>query len=141
MANRDRPLVGVSVLVRRGRDVLLVRRARPPLQGIWAFPGGRVEWGETLAAAARREVREEAGIDIEITDQIDTAEIIGKGADGAVDHHFVLVVFAGRFISGNPLPGDDAAEARWFAPADLAGLEMTADTRRILMRENERASG
>ncbi len=131
----NRPALGVSTLVRRGDSVLLVRRGKPPLRDIWAFPGGLVEFGELLAAAAAREVLEETGITVTIDDgPIDHAEIVLRDAAGAPDRHYVLFVFAGTWTSGEPVAGDDAAEAQWVAAADLAGFPKTPDTDRILVR-------
>jgi 8-oxo-dGTP diphosphatase len=90
----DRPYLGVSVAVWRDGEVLLVRRGRAPLAGSWSFPGGGVSLGERLEDAARREVREETGIDIAIVRQIDRAEIIVRDAEGRIERHYVLIVFA-----------------------------------------------
>jgi 8-oxo-dGTP diphosphatase len=130
----ERPLIGVSVAVRRNGDVLLVRRARPPFEGLWSFPGGLVETGERLAEAAAREVREETALAVEVGERIDLAEIIGHDLSGRVDRHYVLIVFAGSYRSGAIAACDDAAEARWFDRAGLAGIELTPDTARILAR-------
>ena len=96
----QRPLLGVSVLVRRDGKVLLVRRGRPPAAGLWSLPGGKVEFGERLEVAAIREISEETGIAIDRLERIDMAEIITRDAAGAVDWHAVLVVFAGRYVAG-----------------------------------------
>ena len=56
-------LVAITIPVRDGR-VLLARRAIEPAHGLWTFPGGYVDWGEDVAAAARREMREEVGLDL-----------------------------------------------------------------------------
>ena len=129
-----RPLIGVSVMVRRGDRVLLVKRGREPLIGLWAFPGGLVELGERLEEAAKREVREEAGLEIDGLEQIDLAEIIRRDADDRVASHYVLIVFGARHSSGEPRAGDDAAEARWVAPSEWVAMKLTADTGRILSR-------
>jgi 8-oxo-dGTP diphosphatase len=127
----NRPALGVSALVRNGDSLLLVKRGRPPMAGMWSLPGGHVEAGEPLADAARREVAEETGIRVTGLRQIDMAEIIARDGDGGVAHHHVLVVFAGEG-SGEPAAGDDAAEARWFGGRELAGLKMTEDTVRVI---------
>ncbi len=128
------PVLGVSTLVRRDGAVLLVRRGQAPLADVWAFPGGRVEFGETLATAAAREVLEETGVAVTITGAIDQAEILLRDESGAVARHYVLVVFAARWDAGEPVAGDDAAEARWVADADLSAFAKTPDTERILLR-------
>ena len=129
-----RPLIGVSVMVRRDDEVLLIKRGHEPLIGLWAFPGGLVELGERLEDAAKREVREEAGVEIDGLEQVDLAEIVRRDANGGVEGHYVLIVFGARHRSGDPVAGDDAAEARWVAPNEWAAMKLTADTGRILSR-------
>lgn len=127
-----RPVVGVSALVRRAGQVLLVRRGRPPAVGLWSLPGGKVEFGERLEAAAIREIREETGIVIAGLQRIDMAEIINRNAAGVIDWHVVLTVFAGRYVAGDAVAGDDAAEARWVDREGLTGLALTEDSRRVI---------
>ncbi len=130
----NRPVLGVSTLVRRGESVLLVRRGKAPLRDIWAFPGGSVEFGESLAEAAAREVLEETGLTVAIGEPIDHAEIILRDEAGIAQRHYVLVVFAGTWQAGEPVAGDDAAEARWVEFADLHRFQKTPDTERIIHR-------
>lgn len=129
-----RPLIGVSTFVRRGGSVLLVRRGKAPMRDVWAFPGGLVEFGESLAAAAAREVREETAVMVAIGAAIDRAEIVLRDEAGAPSRHYVLIVFAGEWLAGEPVAGDDAAEARWVAAGDLHRFPKTPDTDRILAR-------
>lgn len=134
MDARDYPVLGVSTLVRRNGAVLLVRRGQAPLADIWALPGGRVEFGEALAAAAAREVLEETAVTVTITGPIDHAEIVLRDDSGAPSRHYVLIVFAARWDAGEPVAGDDAAEALWVPEADLPRFAKTPDTERILAR-------
>lgn len=115
-----RPTLGVSVSVWRGDEVLLVRRARAPGIGRWSPVGGKVEFGETLAEAARREVAEEAGVDCEILGLSDIREMILPAAPDRPAMHVVLAVFAARWLSGEAIAGDDADAVAWVAPERLS---------------------
>lgn len=128
----NHPLLAVSVALWSGNRVLLVRRALPPYASVWSFPGGVVEVGERLDEAAVREIREETGLDVAIGEAIDRAEVIRHDADGRVERHYVIIVFAGRFISGDLQAGDDADAVRWVDMSELGDYELTPDTARIL---------
>ena len=100
------PLVTVDIIVETGGGIVLVRRRNPPLG--WALPGGFVDPGESVAQAARREAKEETGLDVELT------ELLGVYSDPKRDPRglfTVSTVFIGR-ADGRPVGGDDAAEAR-----------------------------
>ena len=134
MAGREpRPILGASAAVFRDGAVLLVKRGKPPGKGLWSLPGGKVEFGETLAQAALREVREETGITAELAGRAGVYEII------AAEPHFVISCYAGCWRSGEAFAGSDAAEARFIALCDIAALPLTlhvaeaiADARRIV---------
>jgi 8-oxo-dGTP diphosphatase len=126
------PVLGVAVMVSQGTRVLLVRRARPPFAGAWAFPGGKVRFAESLTAAAVREVMEETGIAIRELERISVVEIIDPAPDGSPRSHNVVVVFAAIADPAAPVAADDAADARWVPLADADGLGLTRDTARIL---------
>ncbi len=128
-----RPVVGVSVLVWHEGRVLLVRRARAPYAGCWSPPGGRVEFGESLRAAAAREALEETGISVEVGGLVETFDIITRADPGSTASHFVLIVLAGSYLAGTPMPGDDAAEAAWLSPAGFAALPLTPQTAALLL--------
>lgn len=104
--------------------VLLVRRGADPGRGLWAVPGGKVERGETLAAAAAREVEEETGLVVEIGPVVWVGESIGPGSPPA--WHYVLIDFVGRPLDGEPTPGGDAADLGWFTYEEATGLDLTA---------------
>src|SRR5437588_12444101 len=109
----DAPVVAVGVLVLDGDRVLLVQRARPPLQGRWTVPGGGVELGETLAEAAARELREETGLVCELGPVVEVFDRILRVEDGRVEYHYVIVDLLGREPRGALQAGSDSADARW----------------------------
>ena len=118
-----RPFVGVSSLITRGPDVLLVRRAHPPR--LWSLPGGLVEVGETLEVAARREVVEETGLEVTIERFLTTLDVIRYDEAGGVKYHYVLTVFAAQVVGGQLAAGDDADAAEWVAVTALGDRPMT----------------
>jgi 8-oxo-dGTP diphosphatase len=122
------PVPAVGVVCLRGEEVLLIRRGTPPRQGEWSLPGGRIEPGERTVDAALRELREETGVEAEITGLIDVVD----GVFPEAGRHYVLIDYAARWLSGEPVAGDDAMEAR-FVPLDgIEGLVSWAETRRII---------
>jgi ADP-ribose pyrophosphatase YjhB (NUDIX family) len=110
-----------AVVIEHGA-LLLVRRGRPPAVGRWSIPGGRVEHGETITEAVRREVAEETGVDVVVGDLVGWVERIGAG------HHFVILDFhAAPAMPGTaPLAGDDADEAAYVELAKVPELELVA---------------
>lgn len=111
-------LPAVSVALVRGRSLLLVRRGRDPSKGRYAFPGGRVEAGETLEEAARRELLEETGLEAGPLAPVVTLDLGGSaGAPG-----FRLHVFSGPWLGGEPVAADDAAEAGWYTLSRMQAL-------------------
>lgn len=121
----DRPFLAVSAAIIRDGKVLVVRRARPPAYGRFTLPGGVVEAGETLAEAAIREVAEETGLAIVPVGLAGHREAIMRDAEGRVERHFVILCFAAHWRGGEPVLNAELAEARWVAPAELAGLATT----------------
>jgi len=120
-----RPILAVSAAVFRSGKVLLVRRARKPALGVYTLPGGVVEAGETLVEALRREVREETSLVIEPIALAGYREVIGRDAEARVERHFVILPFACRWLSGEPVLNEELDDFRWLAPADIAGLKTT----------------
>jgi 8-oxo-dGTP diphosphatase len=128
----DVPRVAVGAIVVKDGRVLLVKRGRPPSQGLWAIPGGRVELGETLQAAAEREISEETGLTIRAGDPAHTFDAIIRDDAGRVRFHYVIVDLLADYLGGELRPGDDAREARWVAPQDLAELPVNQTTLDVL---------
>ncbi|MEM9180252.1 MAG: NUDIX hydrolase [Pseudomonadota bacterium] len=128
-----RPVPAVGVVCLRGEEVLLIRRGTPPRRGEWSLPGGRIEPGEPVQAAALRELREETAVEAEIVGLVDVVDaIFNNRAGDLITRHYVLVDYAARWVAGMPVAGDDAAEARFFHQSELASLDLWDETLRVI---------
>ena len=119
------PQAGASVVVFRGDAVLLVQRGKRPYEGFWSLPGGEIQWGETAADAARRELKEETGLLALALTLGDVADRILKDGTGTVTAHYTIVVFATREVEGVLAPASDAAAAGFFGPEERMSLQRT----------------
>jgi 8-oxo-dGTP diphosphatase len=113
------PIPAVIAVVIRNGQTMLVRRVNPPDAGLWGFPGGKIEFGETVKDAATRELLEETAVHAEAQDVLTTLDVLVRDAGGDVRQHYILIAVQCRWISGEPIAGDDALEARWFPIAEL----------------------
>jgi 8-oxo-dGTP diphosphatase len=127
------PRAAASAAIFHGGEVLLVKRAKGALAGLWSLPGGHIEPGETARSTALREVREETGIEAELVRLVDVHEVILRDAGAALAAHYLIVVFCGRWVAGTPIAGDDAADARFVRLEDLDALALT-DNAAVLVR-------
>jgi 8-oxo-dGTP diphosphatase len=95
--------------------LLLVRRGHEPAQGLWSLPGGRVEPGEALEAAAAREVREETGLVVAVGEEMTVVDLMGFTV-----HDFAATVTGGRLAAG-----DDASDVRWCSPQEVERMALS----------------
>lgn len=123
------PVVAVAAIVYdpQGR-VLLVERGKPPGEGLWTVPGGRLEAAETLAQGVAREVREETGLIVEVGALACVVERMGD------DHHFVILDYVARVVGGELACGSDARAAKWADEGELQQLPLTEGLQDILAR-------
>jgi ADP-ribose pyrophosphatase YjhB (NUDIX family) len=128
----SRPVLTASVAVIRDGRILLAMRGKPPGEGLFSLPGGRVELGETLGEAALRELREEVGVEAKLIGLIAPVEFIERDEKGHIRHHVVIAAHAARWVSGEPQTGPEAKEIRWVTERDIADLPMTAGLTGIL---------
>ena len=110
MKDRKQPALTVDVIVRDGNRVLLVKRKNNPFKGKWALVGGFVEYGEKVEEAAKRECREETGLEVELE------RLVGVYSDPNRDPrgHVVSICFLARVVGGKLKAGSDAREAKFF---------------------------
>ncbi|NVO57898.1 NUDIX hydrolase [Rhodobacteraceae bacterium B1Z28] len=108
------PKIGALAVVLHQDQVLLVQRSKEPDLGLWGFPGGHVEWGETVLQAAQRELREETTVIAIPSRYLDNLDLLRWDQEGQVVSHYLLVGVACDYQAGEPTAGDDALDARWF---------------------------
>ena len=128
------PLVGVGAIIIEDSRVLLVKRARPPLQDHWSIPGGVLEVGELVREAAIREAREETGLTVEPGELLGVYDRVLRNPEQRVQYHYVLIDFLCRRLGGELQAADDAAEVRWFTREELPALNLAKDTQDVIRK-------
>lgn len=111
-------MAALAVVVRGGR-VLLVKRRNEPDAGLWGFPGGHVDLGETAMDAAVRELFEETGVHARSLRYLTNVDVIENDKTGATLFHFLLAAVLCEYISGEPAAQDDVSDARWWTVEDV----------------------
>ena len=129
-----RPTPTCAAYVLHEGRLLLIQRGTEPNKGLWSFPAGRIELGETLFEAVKREAKEEAGIEIEPLELFQTHDWIARDEAGRVCFHYLVNLVRARYLSGTPRAGDDAVDTRWATEADIAGLPMDPFIRDVAHR-------
>lgn len=135
MSDREyptRPIVGIGVVVIKHDTVLLVRRGKPPNIGAWTLPGGAQELGETAEQAARRELREETGLDAGELHFAATVDNIRRDEAGRVRFHYTIIDFATRWIAGEPVAATDVTEATWARLDSLSDYDLWSEAHRVI---------
>ena len=118
-----RPVLCASAATFRSGKLLITRRTKPPF--LWSLPGGAVAWGETLASAALRELKEETGVEADVVGYAGQAEVMLRNEKGNVFDHFVIIAFAARWRAGEAKAGPEASAVEWVEPAKLRDYEIT----------------
>ena len=126
-----RPILAASVAVFRQGRVLIARRARAPLLGLYSLPGGVVELGETLREAALRELKEEVGLDAEVIGFLDHVEPIAHEG-GRVRSHYVIAAFVARWLAGEARIGAEVDDFAWIAPDTIGDWPTTPELPRLI---------
>ena len=132
------PVPTVGVVCLRGDQVLLIKRGSAPRLGQWSLPGGRLEWGETTAVAALRELVEETGVQARLLGLVDVVDGLFTSAAGETTRHYLMIDYAARWISGEPVAGDDAADARFVSRDEALAMVEWDVTRAVIAETFER---
>lgn len=112
------PKLGALAVVIHDGNVLLAQRKKQPDAGLWGFPGGHVEWGETALTAATRELREETGVIAEPIEYLTNYDLIRQDDTGRVITHYLLVGVLCAYVEGTPHVVEEIADVRW-VPIDV----------------------
>ncbi len=124
-----RIVVAVGAIVADGERILLIQRGHAPSKGLWSIPGGRVELGETLPQALRREIQEECGLDVAVGDLAIVLDRVTRDAAGNVRSHYLILDFWATPTSGHASPvvtaSSDAADVGWFTLPEVRQLPTT----------------
>ena len=128
-----RPWVGIGAIVFRGDRVLLAQRGKPPRMGSWSLPGGAQHLGETAEECARRELREETGIEVGPLLLADVVDVISRDEAG-IRYHYTIIDYCGLWVAGEAVPGDDVAATAWALPDELADHALTPEARAVIAK-------
>ncbi len=117
----------VRALVVKDDKILLGKREMNDgfLPGYWTIPGGKVEPGERLLNALKREMKEETNLDVE------RAELVKVDEQFHDDHHHIIFYFR-THVSGNPKPGSELDDISWFRGSELKNLEMLERDKKLI---------
>ena len=122
------PKVAVGTIIRTEDDrIVLVRRAIEPGYGLWVFPGGYVDRGETVTAAALRETREEAGLDVRLDGLVNIYSYPGRP--------IIIIVYTASILGGELRIDEESLEARLFTPADIPWTDLAFVSTRDALKD------
>ncbi|WP_424974885.1 NUDIX hydrolase [Dinoroseobacter sp. S124A] len=135
------PTLAALAVVLRGDEVLLVQRRNPPDAGLWGFPGGHVELGETALEAAVRELAEETRVTATADRYLTNVDVITRCPEGTVEFHFLLAAVLCTYVSGTPQADDDARDAAWWPVSDILAGHLPCSDRVALVLRHALAPG
>jgi 8-oxo-dGTP diphosphatase len=122
----------VAVIIDSEEQVLLTQRSVPPFQGEWVMPGGKIDLGEPIVEALKREVWEEVGLEVEVNDLIDIFEHVAPGEN---NYHFIIIYYRCTPLYCDVNHNrDEVMEARWVKPEELEQYKIPAGARFILTK-------
>ena len=133
------PVVGVGAVVVRDGKALIVKRAHDPRKGEWSLPGGRVELGESLEDATRREIKEETGLDVDVGPLVEVFDRVHR-LDDRIRYHFVIVDYLCVPCPGEACAGDDAEAVAWVTSGELDAYGVNPHAAAVIRKGLEMAA-
>ena len=130
----SRPFVGVGVVIFKENKILLAERDRQPHGKMWSIPGGAQELGETIEEAAIREIKEETGLEIELSGIVDVVDVINRDEVGRVKYHYTLVDFCAKWLSGEAVANDDVSDVKWVRLDEISDEFLKPITKSIIIK-------
>ena len=128
------PVVGVGAVVVRDGKALIIKRGHEPRKGEWSLPGGRVELGESLVDAVRREIKEETGLDVQPGPIIETFDRIHRDDEGRIKYHFVILDYLCLAPAGKAVAGSDAEDVAWVTEGEIEGYGINPHAAAVLRK-------
>ncbi len=131
-------MIGAGAVIEDDAGRILLVKHRPERggywQGKWICPGGRLEPGETIEEAIKREVKEETHLDISLVTPLHPFDRIVRSEDGRVTLHVIYIDYLARVTGGTVRPDSDIGEARWVTREQIPEIweELHEDTRKLL---------
>jgi 8-oxo-dGTP diphosphatase len=126
------PAIGVGgIIFNRQNQVLLIQRNQPPAMGLWSIPGGKLEAGESLTEACKREIKEETGLETDIKNIVAVVE------RRIENFHYVIIDYLALLIDEEqtvPVAQSDIADAKWVDLENLADYELVEGLAEIIRR-------
>jgi len=133
------PAIGVGGIVfNKQKQVLMIKRNQPPAMGLWSVPGGKLEAGEFLKEACKREIKEETGLDIDVKNIVAVVERRIEGFHYLIIDYLALLVDEENAMS---IAQSDVIEAEWIGLEHLADYDLVTGLREIIMRAYSVYSG
>ena len=126
--------VGIVLVDFKNKRVLLIKRGNEPGKGLWSIPGGVVELGEKLIHAAKRELKEETGLECEVLGVFHIDQVIIRDEHNRIKWHYILIDVLAEPIGGTLKPSSDVMDAKWLSIEEAFNMKLTNATRRMLKR-------
>ncbi len=130
----NQPIATALAVVFNGDKMLLIKRSKEPSLGKWSLPGGRIELGETIVDAAKRETFEETQVETDVLKLIDVADGIIRDDIGRIRFHYIGHYVLSSYRAGDAKAASDAADTKWVEKDQIEKLDMNPLVRRIIMK-------